>query len=60
MEQLNKRRSTIALREALRNDISFCWFSPIERTVLKHNRAILEALASRREFSYLRTLIQFN
>jgi len=60
MNYTNYSRSRAALREALREDISFCYFSPIERTIIRHNSAIVEALAYRREFSYFRSLVKFN
>jgi hypothetical protein len=60
MNYTNKKRSRAAMREALKEDISFCWFSPVQRIVIKHNSAIVEAIAYRREFSYFRSLIKFN
>jgi hypothetical protein len=60
MNPIHYKRSKTALREALRNDVSFCWFSPIERTVVRHTSAIVEAMAYRREFSFLNSPINFN
>jgi len=48
---LNKLHK-IAFREALRNDVAFCYFAPHDKKVVKHNSAIVEAIASRRQFSY--------
>jgi hypothetical protein len=52
----------IAFREALRNDVPFSYFAPHDRKVIRHNSAIVEAIASRRQFSYADTKahIKFN
>jgi hypothetical protein len=42
-----------AFREALRSDIPFSYFAPHDRKVIRHNSAIVEAIASRREFSFV-------
>jgi len=42
-----------AFREALRNEIKFSYFAPHDRKEVNHNSAITEAIASRREFSYI-------
>jgi len=51
-----------AFREALRNDVPFSYFAPHDRKVIRHNKAIVEAIASRRQFSYADTKahIKFN
>ena len=41
-------------REALRNDIPFTYFEPYGKKVVKHNSAIVEAIASARKFSYIK------
>jgi len=58
---LNKAHKK-AFREALRNDVPFSYFAPHDRKVVKHNSAIVEAIASRRQFSYADTKhhIKFN
>jgi len=52
----------IAFREALRNDVPFSYFAPHDKKVVKHNSAICEAIASRRQFSYAdsKAHIKFN
>ena len=41
-----------AKREALKNDIPFSWYQ--REGEVKHNSAIVEAIASRRQFSYIK------
>ena len=48
---LNKLHK-IAFRDALRNNVPFSYFAPHDRKVIRHNSAICEAIASRRQFSY--------
>jgi hypothetical protein len=43
-----------AFREALKNEIRFCYFAPHDRKVIRHNSAIVEAIASTRQFSYIK------
>jgi hypothetical protein len=43
-----------AFREALRDEVRFCYFAPYGKKVVKHNSAIVEAIASARQFSYFK------
>ena len=43
-----------AFREALRNEARFCYIAPHDRKVIRHNQAIVEAIASTRQFSYFK------
>jgi hypothetical protein len=46
-----KKLNRAARREALKNDISFSWYD--RGGHLRHSRAIVEAIAGRRQFSFI-------
>jgi hypothetical protein len=46
-----KRLNRDARREAFQNDVPFTWYQ--REGELKHNSAIVEAIASSRQFSYI-------
>jgi hypothetical protein len=50
----NKQLHKQAFREAIRNDVPFCYFAPYGKKVISHNSAIVEAIASRIQFSYIK------
>jgi hypothetical protein len=47
-----KRLNRDARREALQNDVPFTWYDCGGR--IRQNSAIVEAIASRRQFSYIK------
>ena len=49
-----KQLNRAAIREAITNDVIFCYFAPHDRKVIRHNSAIVEAIASRVQFSYIK------
>jgi len=49
-----KQLNRAAIREAFRDDVQFTYFAPHDRKVVNHNSAIVEAIASRRNFSYIK------
>lgn len=50
----NKQLHKQAFREAVRGNVPFCYFAPYTKKVTRHNKAIVEAIASRIAFSYIK------
>ena len=46
-----KKLNRAARREALKNDVPFSWYDRGGR--VRHNSAIVEAIAGRRQFSFI-------